>query len=296
MKRHVMSIISKLGTLMKKSAFGNLVDDILGKKEKKGQQEKEIVKLAQQRGGRLSILEIVAETSMNSAEADEMMAEMSRNGYVTMDVTEAGGIIYTFPGMAERFQLDNQQLFRQEIIRETAKPTPPPEPTPRRAELPPKPTREPLPPRPAKKPPVDFPLPPKPQVLQRVETNGLIFELHACARRGKNVVCEVRVNTAQHHRELGIRPGAKAFDAVAKEYLAQVQVAGGHQHTATNDAKGYIDYVWVSLVKGSAVNINLSFRFPVPRLKIVPLLELQCKNDMFGPVFTVQFQDIPLAS
>ncbi len=60
------------------------------------QREKEIIRLAQQTGGRLSIPDIVAGTSMNTIEADAMMREMTTKGYVDMQVTEAGVIVYEF--------------------------------------------------------------------------------------------------------------------------------------------------------------------------------------------------------
>jgi hypothetical protein len=68
------------------------------------QREKEIIRLAQQTGGRLSIPDIVAGTSMNTIEADEIMREMTTKGYVDMQVTEAGVILYEFYELVHRKQ------------------------------------------------------------------------------------------------------------------------------------------------------------------------------------------------
>jgi hypothetical protein len=58
--------------------------------------EKEILKLAKEKGGELTIPEIVAETSMNTEEADEMMREFVVKGYVDMRLTDLGAVIYEF--------------------------------------------------------------------------------------------------------------------------------------------------------------------------------------------------------
>ena len=69
------------------------------------QREKEIIRLAQQTGGRLSIPDIVAGTSMNTIEADAMMREMTTKGYVNMQVTDAGVILYEFYELVHRNQI-----------------------------------------------------------------------------------------------------------------------------------------------------------------------------------------------
>ena len=76
------------------------------KKVLQTQQEKEIILLAQQKGGRLSIPEIVAGTSLSTIEADQLMREMTTKGYVDMQVTDAGVIIYEFYEIAHRNKLE----------------------------------------------------------------------------------------------------------------------------------------------------------------------------------------------
>jgi hypothetical protein len=76
------------------------------KKDEYARREKEIIKLAQKKAGRLSIPDIVAETSLNSDEADRIMQELTTKGYVDMQVTDSGVIVYEFYEIAHRKSLD----------------------------------------------------------------------------------------------------------------------------------------------------------------------------------------------
>ena len=69
-------------------------------------QETKIFRLAQQKGGRLSIPDIVAGTSLSTVEADRVMREMTEKGYVNMQVTDSGVIIYEFYEIAHRNELE----------------------------------------------------------------------------------------------------------------------------------------------------------------------------------------------
>ena len=66
------------------------------------QREREILRLAHQKRGRLTIPEIAVATSMNTEEADKMMREMTAKGYVDMQVTDSGVIVYEFYEIAHR--------------------------------------------------------------------------------------------------------------------------------------------------------------------------------------------------
>jgi len=68
--------------------------------------EKEIIRLAQSHEGRISIPEIVAETSLSTDEADAVMREMTTKGYVDMQVTDSGVIVYEFYEIAHRKPLE----------------------------------------------------------------------------------------------------------------------------------------------------------------------------------------------
>ncbi|MCI0412422.1 hypothetical protein L0222_06420 [bacterium] len=58
--------------------------------------EKEILRLAKQKGGELTLPDIVSETSMNTEEADEIMRELVVKRYVDMKITNQGTVIYEF--------------------------------------------------------------------------------------------------------------------------------------------------------------------------------------------------------
>jgi len=70
------------------------------------QREKDIIRLAQAGNGRLSIPEIVADTSMSTDEAEDVMKEMTTKGYVDMQVTDSGVIVYEFYEITHRKPLD----------------------------------------------------------------------------------------------------------------------------------------------------------------------------------------------
>lgn len=67
--------------------------------------ERQVLRLAQQKGGRLTIPEIAADTSLTTQEAEEFMRRLVTNGYVNMDVTETGVIVYEFYEIAHRGEL-----------------------------------------------------------------------------------------------------------------------------------------------------------------------------------------------
>ncbi|GAK52472.1 hypothetical protein U14_03723 [Candidatus Moduliflexus flocculans] len=69
-------------------------------------QEKEILRLAQEKGGRLAIPDIVVGTSLSSTEAEAIMREMAARGFADMQVTDAGIIVYEFYEIANRPKLE----------------------------------------------------------------------------------------------------------------------------------------------------------------------------------------------
>jgi hypothetical protein len=58
--------------------------------------EKEIILLAQQKGGSLTIPEIIAESSLDSDDAEKVMEELVIKGYADMKTTDTGVIVYEF--------------------------------------------------------------------------------------------------------------------------------------------------------------------------------------------------------
>ena len=69
------------------------------KEQKKALQsahEKEVILLARAKGGTLTIPEIIAESSLNSDEAEEVMKELIVKRYADMKMTDTGVIVYEF--------------------------------------------------------------------------------------------------------------------------------------------------------------------------------------------------------
>ena len=67
--------------------------------------EREILQLAQRKGGRLTVTEIAADTSLTTDEAEKFMNELVSKGYVSMNVTESGVIVYDFYDISHRGSL-----------------------------------------------------------------------------------------------------------------------------------------------------------------------------------------------
>jgi hypothetical protein len=228
---------------------------------------------------------------MSTAEADEIITEMTTKGYVYMNVTESGAIIYEFPGILERAQAQKQaekeELFHRELTRDrTASPQDSKPFPPRRSDTKPSPRISPSPPR-RKEKRTTPPPPPKPKVKPKVEMHNFTFELERCHRSGKNVVCDILIKSTKHNKKLAIRPGAEVFDETAKTYPARVQVISGDVHDS-------IDYLWLSCKPRTPLKISVSVKIPSWQVKMIAILELHCKDDILGPTFNVQFHDISL--
>ncbi|MDM8542606.1 hypothetical protein QUF90_16145 [Desulfococcaceae bacterium HSG9] len=58
--------------------------------------EKEIFRLARLKNGKLSIADIIAETSLDTLEAESLLEDMSSNGYIGITVMDTGMMLYEF--------------------------------------------------------------------------------------------------------------------------------------------------------------------------------------------------------
>jgi multisubunit Na+/H+ antiporter MnhG subunit len=78
------------------------------------EREKEVLNLARQRNGMVTVPDIVAETSMNTDEADELMRELVLKRCADMKLTEQGTVIYEFleltPGWNQRLAADKKEI------------------------------------------------------------------------------------------------------------------------------------------------------------------------------------------
>lgn len=59
--------------------------------------ESEIVKLAERKGGKLTVVEVVADSVMSADDADEVFKDLVGRGLAEPEVTDGGLIVYVFP-------------------------------------------------------------------------------------------------------------------------------------------------------------------------------------------------------
>jgi predicted DNA-binding transcriptional regulator len=72
-------------------------------------QESEILKLAQRFGGKLTVVEVVAETAMSAEDADAALGQLVQKGLAEPEVTDKGLIVYVIHDVQ---QLKNKQQSR----------------------------------------------------------------------------------------------------------------------------------------------------------------------------------------
>ncbi len=61
-------------------------------------QEKQVLKLAQAKGGVLTVSELALGTSLSLEEADRVLKRFASKGYAQMNVTDSGTLLYEFQG------------------------------------------------------------------------------------------------------------------------------------------------------------------------------------------------------
>lgn len=59
--------------------------------------ESELVKLAAERGGKLTVVEAVAATGLRAPQVDEAFRSLTEQGVADIDVTDSGMLVYRFP-------------------------------------------------------------------------------------------------------------------------------------------------------------------------------------------------------
>jgi hypothetical protein len=59
--------------------------------------ENRILRLARQRGGRLTVMEAATETGLTAVEAESILRGLAEGGFIEIEVTDAGVMIYRFP-------------------------------------------------------------------------------------------------------------------------------------------------------------------------------------------------------
>ncbi len=59
--------------------------------------ESELVKLAAERGGKLTVVEAVAATGLRAPQVEEAFRSLTQQGVADIDVTDSGMLVYRFP-------------------------------------------------------------------------------------------------------------------------------------------------------------------------------------------------------
>ncbi|UCG87240.1 MAG: hypothetical protein JSW71_01455 [Gemmatimonadota bacterium] len=60
-------------------------------------QEAELLRLAGERGGRLTVVEVVQELALTHGDAESLLRSLVVRGYSEVEVTDTGLLVYTFP-------------------------------------------------------------------------------------------------------------------------------------------------------------------------------------------------------
>ena len=218
-------------------------------------QEKEIIRLAQRKGGKLTTLEIVAETSMNSTEVERLMKELTVNGYVGMQVSDTGAIVYEFYGLGQEQTATREEALPQHVEAGVSQP-------------------EPLTPQPR----------PTSQQRLKTEVNGILFEMKACQQKDDGIRCYCAV-TSQHHDSEVILGPARIFDMGGNEYRAgKIQIAN----------KAGKEKVQNTLVSQVRTTTGFGFAGVSQRIESLALFEFICTEVSSQNSFKIQFRQIPV--
>lgn len=59
--------------------------------------ENRILRLARERGGRLTAMDAATETGLTAAESEEILRGLAEGGFIEIEVTDAGIMVYRFP-------------------------------------------------------------------------------------------------------------------------------------------------------------------------------------------------------
>ncbi|MDH4128251.1 MAG: hypothetical protein OEV44_05820 [Spirochaetota bacterium] len=84
---------------LKDAIFGLFYEDDKEKVKITKEQEKQILKLAQAKGGVLTVNEVVVGTSLSLEEAEKCLNFFASKGHAEMNVTDSGVIVYEFYGI-----------------------------------------------------------------------------------------------------------------------------------------------------------------------------------------------------
>ena len=64
---------------------------------KRQTQESELLRLAGEHGGRLTVVEVVRELAVTHSDAEELLRSLQVRGFADIEITDSGMLVYTFP-------------------------------------------------------------------------------------------------------------------------------------------------------------------------------------------------------
>jgi hypothetical protein len=68
--------------------------------------ESEILRIAATRGNRMTVIELVTELSLTAEEAKAVLDDMMARSLADIEITDGGGIVYTFPDLEQLGERD----------------------------------------------------------------------------------------------------------------------------------------------------------------------------------------------
>ena len=93
-------IFSLIQALIQK-LLGRQITDTIPNTAKLNEQEKEkaVLKIANEKNGRLTIAEVAMDTSLSLEESKTILEKMSADGVAELQITDGGSLVYVFTGL-----------------------------------------------------------------------------------------------------------------------------------------------------------------------------------------------------
>ncbi|MBT4502483.1 MAG: hypothetical protein HOC74_32420 [Gemmatimonadetes bacterium] len=101
-------IIGLIALLTGTGLFGGYLIKIANRRQLEGQ-EKMVLRIAAARGGKVTPEEVAMETSLTVNDAQKLLEELCTQGAGQLQVTDQGGLIYTFSGLLSETERDSAQ-------------------------------------------------------------------------------------------------------------------------------------------------------------------------------------------
>lgn len=100
------------GYLARRQLFGVAPDP----EDLEPSQERQILRLAAERGGTLRVAEVVVHTNLSVTEAQEAFDRLSRTDVVHLDSDDDGHMLYRFPGLEDEHSITSQVVESEPAV------------------------------------------------------------------------------------------------------------------------------------------------------------------------------------